>query len=201
MPSKLEQYLDEVSRPVAAEYRSEWREETRQHLEAIIAEKVEQGLNREEAVSAALSAFGNARRIGEGVAWEALKTPPTVKGLVTGFVLALVVAPAYAILSLLLCWGKDAGFHFSSYNATILWSLIAGPLLWAYPIKPLRAALVLGSVYLVVGAVAGLLSSQPSSAVEAPTFFMGLQGFLLGGTVAAVRTVQKPCALLQNQES
>jgi len=70
MPSRLEKYLDEVTRPVAPAQRAEWQEEAQQHLDALVAAHEELGLSREEAVEAAIGSFGEAKQIGKSIERE-----------------------------------------------------------------------------------------------------------------------------------
>ena len=63
--SRLDLYLEEVSQHVSASQREEWREEARQHLDALIVAHQELGLSHREAVEAALISFGAAKAIGE----------------------------------------------------------------------------------------------------------------------------------------
>ena len=70
MHSRLEQYLDELERPLTAltpEARADWREEARQHLLALAAAHEELGTPPEEAAEAALRQFGDAQQIGRQV--------------------------------------------------------------------------------------------------------------------------------------
>jgi hypothetical protein len=70
MTSRLEQYLEEIAQPVSAYHRAEWREEARQHIEALVTAHEELGLRHEEAVEAALRSFGEATGIGKSVERE-----------------------------------------------------------------------------------------------------------------------------------
>lgn len=70
MHSQLEEYLDNVEKPLAplpTQAREEWREEARQHLESLVAAHEELGSSQEEAVEAALLQFGDAQTIGQQV--------------------------------------------------------------------------------------------------------------------------------------
>jgi hypothetical protein len=71
MPSRLEQYLDDVSRPLpVGQQRAEWRLETEQHLSALVAAYEELGHSHEEATELALNRFGEAHEIGRQVQAE-----------------------------------------------------------------------------------------------------------------------------------
>lgn len=85
MPSRLEQYLDEVTQPVAAPQRSEWREEVRQHIETMTAAYEELGHTRDEATELALTRFGDARTVGKQVQGRTAR-PATNIEAIKGFV-------------------------------------------------------------------------------------------------------------------
>lgn len=73
--SRLEQYLDEVSRPLTPlgeTARREWREEARQHLDDLVAAHAELGASENEAIEAALHQFGDAAKIGRAVRRESV---------------------------------------------------------------------------------------------------------------------------------
>ena len=70
MSNRIEQYLEEISRPLAEPQRSEWREEVRQHIESLVAAHQELGLSRDDAVEAAIASFGAAQNIGADVKRE-----------------------------------------------------------------------------------------------------------------------------------
>lgn len=67
---RLEHYMQEISTPLPTELAGEWRSEALQHLQSSIAAYEELGMSRDEAIEAALLAFGPARRIGAAVARE-----------------------------------------------------------------------------------------------------------------------------------
>jgi len=105
MSIRLEQYLDEVSRPLPpGTQRAEWRSETEQHLSALIAAYEELGHSHEEATDLALSRFGEAQKIGRQVQAEthrftAMTGWPTIVFLVPiilGFAGMAVSASLYA---------------------------------------------------------------------------------------------------------
>ena len=69
-PVRVERYLRDISAPLPAQEQAEWRSEAYQHLDSLIAAHQELGLSHEEAIDAALHSFGEARKIGVGVARE-----------------------------------------------------------------------------------------------------------------------------------
>jgi hypothetical protein len=85
MPSRLEQYLDEVTQPVAAPHRAEWREEVRQHVEAMAVAYEELGHTHDEATELALAQFGDARTVGKQVQARTAR-PATNIEAIKGFV-------------------------------------------------------------------------------------------------------------------
>jgi hypothetical protein len=64
MQSPLEQYIEEITRPLPLAEREEWRTEVEQHLDALIAAYEELGHSREEAVQLAAARFGAPERLG-----------------------------------------------------------------------------------------------------------------------------------------
>jgi hypothetical protein len=76
MRSRLEEYLEEVSRPLPASERSEWRTEAEQHLTALIEAHIELGYSPEEATDLALARFGAAAKLGERMRAEYEKRLP-----------------------------------------------------------------------------------------------------------------------------
>jgi hypothetical protein len=105
MPSRLEQYLDEVSRPLPpGTQRAEWRTETEQHLSALIAAYEELGHSHEEATELAVSRFGEAREIGRQVKAETRRSTTRMGAstvvflvpVILGFVAMAISASLYA---------------------------------------------------------------------------------------------------------
>jgi hypothetical protein len=135
MPSRLEQYLDEVTQPVAAPHRAEWREEVRQHIEAMTAAYEEIGHSRDEAMEQALTQFGDARTVGAQVQAR-LARPATTIEAVKGFVYPVALCfNVVGIYSLVWAYGilqgtEDAANFSSLVNvgraAQILAPLLAG---------------------------------------------------------------------------
>ncbi len=71
--SRLEQYLDELERPLTAlgeTVRREWREEARQHLADLAAAHEELATDADDALEQALHQFGDAATVGQAVRRE-----------------------------------------------------------------------------------------------------------------------------------
>lgn len=71
--SRLEQYLDELERPLTSlgeNVRREWREEARQHLADLAAAHEELGTDPNTALEQALRQFGEAAKVGQAVRRE-----------------------------------------------------------------------------------------------------------------------------------
>ena len=122
MHSRLEQYLDELERPltgVAPQTRNEWREEARQHLLALAAAHEEMGSPPEQALEAALRQFGHAPRIGKQLRRSLLGHP--LNGRVT---FALFSGPVIA--SLLLMIGLGYAYVLSGSPAALAAMRISG---------------------------------------------------------------------------
>ncbi len=71
--SRLEQYLDELERPLTAlgeTARREWREEARQHLADLAAAHEELGTDPDTALEQALHQFGEASKVGQAMRRE-----------------------------------------------------------------------------------------------------------------------------------
>lgn len=96
----LEQYLNELERSsgdLSSQERTEWREEVRQHLMEMARAHEAVGLSPEEAMTAALRDFGNARQIGSRAA------ECSGKGLLCGkTAVALFSVPMMAIMALMI---------------------------------------------------------------------------------------------------
>jgi hypothetical protein len=113
--SRLEQYLDELERPLAGlseGVRSEWREEARQHVLGLAAAHEELGSSPDEALEAALRQFGNARRIGEQVRQFSLGQDLDGKTAFTLF-------SAPVIVTLILMIGLNYWYAWSSSDAAL----------------------------------------------------------------------------------
>ena len=102
MSSRLEQYLEEVSKPISSHERVEWRTEAEQHLAALIAAYEELGYNQEEATELALNRFGEAQTVGKQVRAEmrpVMFSPATVTflaPLLLSFVVMYLAASSFA---------------------------------------------------------------------------------------------------------
>lgn len=107
MSSRLERYLDEISKPLPEPQRSEWREEVRQHLEALIAAHQELGLSRDAATEVAIASFGEAQIIGKNVQRETndLRFQPPHPVLDGAFRFLMAIFPGFLTL------GVAAGFY------------------------------------------------------------------------------------------
>jgi hypothetical protein len=206
MNARLERYLEEVAHPVSAERRTEWIEETRQHLEQLATSYEELGMEHDVAVEAALRSFGEAREVGRAVERETQRASSflsRVAGPVAGLIAAALIAPTLYVLSLLLIWQSEAMHHAANGLLALLWSLIAGPVIWMRRTAPGRAAAISGGIYLAASAAivtAFCLRESPVMHQQGDSFpmsvvpnlvatvaFVGLQGGLVGGTVAIVR--------------
>ena len=102
MSSRLEQYLEEVSKPISSHERVEWRTEAEQHLAALIAAYEELGYSQEEATELALNRFGEAQTVGKQVRAEmrpVMFSPATVAflaPLLLSFVVMYLAASSFA---------------------------------------------------------------------------------------------------------
>lgn len=99
--SRLEQYLDELERPLTAlgeTARREWREEARQHLADLAAAHEELGTDPDIALEQALHQFGDAAKVGQAVRRESYVPFSWVPALLRAAVLAGVACVGGAIL-------------------------------------------------------------------------------------------------------
>jgi hypothetical protein len=103
-PNRLEEYLDQLERPLTAlspTARREWREEAHEHLQSLIAAHEELGSSPEEAVEAAVRQFGDAARIGRGlrsVARRRRRTTPADREALTMAVWNIGLAGVFGAL-------------------------------------------------------------------------------------------------------